>query len=99
MPTSRPAKTDWRSSRVGLRSKGGSSGRGVPAPDAAGGESAASSWARNVTWRESRLPRAEPVRLAADAVRLKAAANPPCQPASPELRPLERARSGSAGGC
>eukprot|EP00969_Alexandrium_andersonii_P213087 9410170-Alexandrium_andersonii.AAC.1 len=75
---------------------------GVPDPEAAGGISAASNWALKVTCRGSRLPlpRAEPDRPAAKADRLKASASPPCHPASPERRPLERARSGSAGlGC
>eukprot|EP00969_Alexandrium_andersonii_P043964 1928080-Alexandrium_andersonii.AAC.1 len=75
---------------------------GVPAPEAAGGVSAASNWALKMTCRGPRLPlpRAELVLPAAEADRLKASASPPCYPASPERRPLERARSGSAGlGC
>eukprot|EP00969_Alexandrium_andersonii_P033067 1444273-Alexandrium_andersonii.AAC.1 len=75
---------------------------GAPAPEASGGVSAASNCARKVTCRGSQLPlpRAGPARPAADADRLKAAANPPRHPASPERRPSTRTRSGSAGlGC
>eukprot|EP00969_Alexandrium_andersonii_P133532 5904654-Alexandrium_andersonii.AAC.1 len=66
---------------------------GVWKPDAASGGSAASSRARNVTWRESRLPRAELRRLAAEAARRGASAAPPGPPASPEGRPPTRTRS------
>eukprot|EP00969_Alexandrium_andersonii_P367838 15471569-Alexandrium_andersonii.AAC.1 len=71
---------------------------GVPDPEAAAGESAASSCALKVTCRESRLPlpRAEPDRPAAEADRLKASVSPLSHPASPEERPPTRACSGSA---
>eukprot|EP00969_Alexandrium_andersonii_P123298 5448715-Alexandrium_andersonii.AAC.1 len=72
---------------------------GVWKPDAAGGESTASSRARDVTWRGSRLPRAELRRLAAEVARRGASAAPPDPAASPEGRPPARTRSGSAGGC
>eukprot|EP00969_Alexandrium_andersonii_P010375 452604-Alexandrium_andersonii.AAC.1 len=60
-------------SEMCIRDRGGSSGRGVPAAGAAAGESAASSCARKVTWRGSRLPlpRAELALPAAEADRLK----------------------------
>eukprot|EP00969_Alexandrium_andersonii_P184355 8145140-Alexandrium_andersonii.AAC.1 len=50
-----------------------------------GGESAASSRARKVTWLPARLPaREEPGRLAAaEPGRLAAAAKPPCHPVAP----------------
>ena len=70
---------------------------GVWKPDAACGESAASRRARNVTCRESRLPRAELRRLAVEAALRGTSAVPPDPPASPEGRPPTRARSGSAG--
>eukprot|EP00969_Alexandrium_andersonii_P137166 6067219-Alexandrium_andersonii.AAC.1 len=55
---------------------------GAPAPEAATGESAASSSALKMTRRGSRLPlpRAEPDRPAAEADRLKASARPPPLP-------------------
>eukprot|EP00969_Alexandrium_andersonii_P005592 242049-Alexandrium_andersonii.AAC.1 len=72
---------------------------GVPAPEARGGVSAASSCARKVTCRESRLvlPWAERLRPAADPDRLSAAASPPCHPDSDRATPADADSPGPAG--
>ena len=72
---------------------------GVPAPEARGGVSAASSCARKVTCLESwlALPRAERLRPAADAERLSAAASPPCHPDSGPAPPADADSPGPVG--